>query len=141
MYLLPLYFVYLSNPSKYTHLVTALYRKHGTSFLTGALYTDSQAIVKNIIYTVTCLQLLDKTGKIPYYILLDGTDRLEGIFGEARTQDHGQNFDILQFVHKLCIGVEINAILERNPKLYRGHKHLNLLNAHIWLGRVKRSPF
>lgn len=128
--------------STYSHLITALYRKHKSGFLTNQLYADSQAIVKNIIYTTARLQLLNKA--IPYYILLEGTDRLEGVFSHARTQDHSSNFDILQLSHKLSIGAEINAIYARRPHLHRGHRRLNLTNAkgidHInprsWRGNV-----
>ncbi|KAF5342231.1 hypothetical protein D9611_002091 [Ephemerocybe angulata] len=113
--------------STYSHLITALYRKHRTGFLSSQLYADSQAIVKNIIFTAARLQSYQRN--IPYYILFEGTDRLEGVFSHARTQDHARNFDILQLAHKLSIGAEINAIYERHPHLHRGHKRLNLVNA------------
>ena len=35
--------------STYAHLITALYQKHRTGFLTSALLADSQAIVKNLL--------------------------------------------------------------------------------------------
>ncbi|TEB22324.1 hypothetical protein FA13DRAFT_1695305 [Coprinellus micaceus] len=112
--------------STYSHLLTALYRRHGSAFMNGALYADSQAIVKNIIFTAARLKILDKD--MEYFIILDGTDRLEGVFGTARTQDHGRNFDILQLAHKLSIGAEINAIYERHARLSMGHRRLKLIN-------------
>lgn len=132
----------LRSLSTYSHLLTAMYRKHRTAFVTSALYADSQAIVKNIIITIARMQTLDPT--LDYHILFEGTDRLEGVFSHVRTQDHARNFDILQLAHKLSIGAEINAIFERCPDLDRGHIRRNLINArgvdHInpksWIGDV-----
>ena len=61
-----------------------------------------------------------------YYILFEGTDRLENLFSQARTQDHARNFDILQLAHKLSIGAEIDAIFQKYPDLYHGHLRRNL---------------
>lgn len=72
--------------STYSHLITALYRMHKSSFLTAELISDSQAIVKNVIFTVAKLQIIDP--KTLYYIILEGSDRLEEVFSRARTQDH-----------------------------------------------------
>ena len=132
----------IKSLSIYSHLITALYRKHRTSFMNSVLFADSQSIVKNIIFTVARYQILDKS--IKYYVILEGTDRLEGVFSNARTQDHAHNFDILQLAHKLSVGAEINAIFERNPKLDRGHVRRNLhgargvdhVNPKSWKGDV-----
>ena len=104
--------------------------------------SDSQAIVKSIIFNVVRLQLIDPD--IKYYILFEGTDRLENVFSHARTQDHARNFDILQLAQKLSIGAEIDAIFQRYPDLDRGDIRRNLVNArgvdHInpksWVGNV-----
>ncbi|KAG5633966.1 hypothetical protein H0H81_004150, partial [Sphagnurus paluster] len=133
----------IQSLSAYSHLLTGLYTKHRLGFMTSALFADTQAIVKNVIFTTAELQLL-KNPEIEYYILFEGTDRLEGVFSHARTQDHARNFDILQLAHKLSIGAEINAIYERYPDLDRGHKRRQLFNArgvdHInprsWIGDV-----
>jgi hypothetical protein len=129
--------------STYSHLITALYRKSRTSFMNSALFADSQSIVKNIIFTTARLQIIDKN--INYYIILEGTDRLEGVFCATRTLDHARNFDPLQLSHKLSIGAEINAIFERNPELDRGHIRLNLsgacgvdrVNPNSWKGSAR----
>jgi hypothetical protein len=47
--------------------------------MTGALYADTQATVKNIIFTISRLQKIDPTSK--FYILHEGTDQLEHVFG------------------------------------------------------------
>ena len=117
----------IKSLSTYSHIITALYRKHRTSFMNSVLFADSQSLVKNIIFTVARYQILDKS--IKYYVILEGTDRLEGVFSNARTQDHARNFDILQLAHKLSVGAEVNAIFERNPKLDRGHVRRNLYKA------------
>ena len=95
--------------------------------MTSALYADSQAIVKNIIFTVARLQLVDPD--IDYHILFEGTDRLENVFSHVRTQDHARNFDIQQLSQKLSIGAEIDAIFQRYPDLDHGHIRRNLVNA------------
>ncbi|KAL0063888.1 hypothetical protein AAF712_009169 [Marasmius tenuissimus] len=43
----------------YVHLIATLYIRHQTAFMMGALYADSQAIVKNIIFLVARTQLVD----------------------------------------------------------------------------------
>jgi len=129
--------------STYSHLITALYKKHALEFMTSALFADSQAIVKNIIFTVARLQLVDPN--IDYHILFEGTDRLENVFSHVRTQDHARNFDIQQLSQKLSIAAEIDAIFQRYPDLDRGHIRRNLVNAqgvdHMnpksWTGNVR----
>jgi hypothetical protein len=128
--------------SVYAHLAAAMYLKHGLAFLTGALYADSQAIVKNIIFCIARLQLID--GNLKFYIILEGTDRLETIFSDVRTQDHSRNFDVLQLSQKLSVGAAISATFERHPNLDRGHCRLALKDAkgvdHVnpksWKGNV-----
>jgi hypothetical protein len=129
--------------STYAHITAAMYIRHKTSFLTSALYADSQAIVKNTAFQVAKLQAIDKN--IKYYIILDGTDHLEGLFSNVCTQDHNRGFDILQLSQKLSIASGISAVYARNPHLFRGHKWLMLLDAigidHVnpasWIGDVQ----
>ncbi|KAF9784546.1 hypothetical protein BJ322DRAFT_1195332 [Thelephora terrestris] len=112
---------------KYAHLICICWIRHGNSFMTGALYADTQAIVKNIIFSLAKQQILDSTQN--FYIILDGTDRLEQVFSDVRTQDHSRNFDLLQLSQKLATASTINSIFLRNPELNRGHRRLNLTNA------------
>ena len=111
----------------YTFLAAAVQIKHGTACLTGPLYADSHATVKNIIFTIARMQVMDSS--LLFYILLEGTDHLEGLFGDCRTQDHAQNFDIEQLAGKLSVATIINAGMESNPDLDRGHQHLSLKDA------------
>ena len=120
----------LHSLSTYSHLITAIYLRQGLAFMSSALFADSQAIVKNIIFTIARLQLEPTVpSNFSYHILFEGTDRLENIFSHVRTQDHARNFDILQLSHKLSIAAEIDAIFQRNPDLDRGHIRRNLVNA------------
>lgn len=129
--------------SKFAHLAAALYIRHGTACLTGALYADAQAIVKNIFFTVARLQIIDPN--LPFYIILEGTDRLEVLFCECRTQDHARNFDIEQLSEKLGVAMLIDAAFERNPDLDRGHRRLSLkgslgidrINPQSWIGNAR----
>lgn len=63
----------LRSLSTYSHLITALYLRHQLAFMSSALFADSQAIVKNIIFTIARLQTT-VPADFPYYILLEGTD-------------------------------------------------------------------
>lgn len=127
----------------YAHLIAAMWRQHGTRFITGALYADSQAVVKNIVLCVARLQLVDND--LSFYIILEGTDRLEGLFGDCRTQDHSWNFDVQQLSEKLATSSLIQGIFERNPDLDQGHRRLALkdalgidhVNPHSWSGDVR----
>ncbi|KAF8153089.1 hypothetical protein B0H34DRAFT_636120, partial [Crassisporium funariophilum] len=124
------------------HLITAMFQKHKTSFLTSALIADLQAIAKSIIFNTARLQIVDPESR--YYILFEGTDRLEGVFSHARTQDHACNFDILQLTQKLSIGAKVNAIFQCYPDLDCSHIRRNLAKArgvdHVnpksWIGDV-----
>ncbi|KAJ7661525.1 hypothetical protein DFH06DRAFT_1089043 [Mycena polygramma] len=113
--------------STYAFLAAALEIKHGSSCFTGPLYYDSQATVKNIIFTIAKMQLLNPNLK--FYIILEGTDRLEVVFSDCRTQDHARNFDVDQLAGKLAVGALINAAFQRNPDLDRGHRRLKLSGA------------
>ena len=112
---------------KYAHLVFACWIRHGSAFMTGALYADTQAIVKNIIFSLAKQQILDATHN--FHIILDGTDRLEQVFSDVRTQDHSRNFDLLQLSQKLATASTINSIFLCNPELDRGHARLSLTAA------------
>lgn len=126
----------------YAFLAAAVQIKHGTACLTGPLYGDSQATVKNIIFTIARMQMMDSN--LSFYILLEGTDCLEGLFGDCRTQDHARNFNIEQLAGKLSVATLINAAMECNPDLDRGHRHLFLkgamgidhVNPRSWTGNV-----
>ncbi|PPR04251.1 hypothetical protein CVT26_004196 [Gymnopilus dilepis] len=80
--------------STFAHLAAALYIKHGTVCMTGALYADCQSVIKNLVFVIAQAQEIDPNIKI--HIIHEGSDRLERLFGDCRTQDHGRNFDLLR---------------------------------------------
>ncbi|KAJ7023838.1 hypothetical protein C8F04DRAFT_969797 [Mycena alexandri] len=129
--------------SAYTFLAATLEMKHGSFCFTGPLYSDSQATIKNIIFTIAKMQLVNPNLK--FYIIMEGTDRLEVVFSDCRTQDHARNFDIEQLAGKLAVGVLINSTFEKNPDLDRGHRRLNVtgalgidhLNPKSWIGNAR----
>ncbi|KAJ7243487.1 hypothetical protein C8J57DRAFT_1556735 [Mycena rebaudengoi] len=77
------------------------------AFLAAALEIkhDSQATIKNIIFMIAKMQILNPNLK--FYIILEGTDRLE----------------------VLGVAALINAAFQRNPDLDRGHRRLSLSGA------------
>ncbi|KAG6819279.1 hypothetical protein H0H93_013480 [Arthromyces matolae] len=116
--------------STYAHITAAMYHTYGPTFIPGALYADSHAIVKNIIFTVARLQLSEAPATdSQYFAPHDGTDRLENLFSHLRTQDHSRNFDFMQLEQKLSVAVEINKIFEDNSDLDQGHRRRDLIDA------------
>lgn len=121
----------------YAHIAAVLYKRHQTACMTGALYADSQAAVKSIIFTIARMQEIEDMIRrdpsrdqsalpIKFFLGHEGTDRLEGLFGEARTHDHARNFDVLQLCQKLASSVIVSSTFERNPDIDPGHKRLKL---------------
>jgi hypothetical protein len=62
----------LESLSTYAHLAVALQLQHGPACLTGALYADTQAIVKNIFFVVARLQLI--SADLTLHLIHEGTD-------------------------------------------------------------------
>ena len=65
---------------------------------------------KKNIFTLAQMQIIDPN--LQFHILLEGTDRLEGLFGDCWTQDHARNFDLEQLSGKLGVATLINIIME-----------------------------
>ena len=128
--------------STYAHLAAATYMKHKTACLTEALYHDTQAVVKNIMFTIARTQLVNQD--LPLHILLEGTDRLEQLFADCRTLDHARNFDIDELSSKISTASMLNAAFQRHPELDKGHRQLSLkdamgidhINPQSWEGNV-----
>ena len=70
---------------------------------------------KKNIFTLAQMQIIDPD--LQFHILLEGTDRLEGLFGDCRTQDHAWNFDLEQLFEKLGVSTLIDIVMEQNPEL------------------------
>ncbi|KAJ7163663.1 hypothetical protein C8R46DRAFT_1163839 [Mycena filopes] len=110
--------------STYAHLLAGLQTKHGAACFTGPLYADSQAVVKNIMFIIARMQLINPN--LRFWIIHEGTDRLELVFSDCRTLDHARNFDIEQLASKLSLSALINAAFQRNPDMDRGHTRLSV---------------
>jgi hypothetical protein len=134
----------LQNLATYSFLAAAMHIKHGTDCLTNALYADTQATVK--MFTVARMKQVNPEKAL--YILLEGTDRLEALFGDCRTQHHARNFDIEQLGQKLGVATLIHSTMQHNPDLDTGHRCLSLkgttgivridhVNPKSWQGKVK----
>ncbi|KAG2029443.1 hypothetical protein BDR03DRAFT_803659, partial [Suillus americanus] len=106
----------------YAHLSFLLYRNHGTSFMSNQLYGDTQATVKNVMFLVAKVQILDDTQ--PFYLIQDGDDRLEGSFGHVRTDDHDPNMGVQRLCKKLGSAADRSDIFECHADWDRGHRRL-----------------
>ncbi|KAH7918505.1 hypothetical protein BV22DRAFT_993081, partial [Leucogyrophana mollusca] len=112
----------LKSLSTYAHLSFTLYRQHTTSFMSNQLYGDTQAMIKNIFFTVAKQRCFDDTQ--PVYIIQDDSDCLEGLFGDTRTQDHNPNMGVVRLCERLSSSADRADIFERHPDWDRGHRRL-----------------
>ncbi|PPR08202.1 hypothetical protein CVT24_001390, partial [Panaeolus cyanescens] len=111
----------------YSFLITIIYQKNKLDFMGGALLADSQAIVKNIVFTTARLQVTAPDAL--YFIIQEGTDREEGLFGEVRTMDHDPNPDTIGVCHKAALATKVHSIHEQHPSLNPGHTRLKSTTA------------
>ncbi|KAJ7021778.1 hypothetical protein C8F04DRAFT_1273273 [Mycena alexandri] len=97
----------LASFSEFAHLCFAFYRMHGSSFLSNQLYGD--------------LQALDLDPECAFYLYQIGSDRLEEMFAEVRTESHDSNFDALQLSERLSTAADTLGIFDENPEWHQGH--------------------
>ncbi|KAJ7253987.1 hypothetical protein C8J57DRAFT_1076553 [Mycena rebaudengoi] len=109
----------LTSLSKFGHIAFVLYRLHGSSFLSNQLYGDLQALVKAAFFCVAQQQNLDP--EQAFYLYQLGSDRLEEMFAETRTESHDSNFDALQLSERLSSAVDSVGIFEEHPEWHQGH--------------------
>jgi hypothetical protein len=112
----------VENLSTYAHLTAAIQVESGTSCLTGPVYADSQASVKNLVFDIARAQLVDSNLKL--YIMLDDTDRLELLFSAVCTLNHARDVNAKQLGLKLGTAAAQEAIYLRHPELGPGSKCL-----------------
>ncbi|EKM60429.1 uncharacterized protein PHACADRAFT_132972, partial [Phanerochaete carnosa HHB-10118-sp] len=115
----------LASLSKFAHLAYALYIHHGSAFMPNPLFSDSQALVKAAFVCVVRQQDLDPLAL--FFLFLLGSDRLEQLFAEVRTQCHDRNCDIKQLCSRLGIAVDMLMTLNRYPSWDRGHRRRSFL--------------
>ncbi|KAI0068929.1 hypothetical protein BV25DRAFT_1844785 [Artomyces pyxidatus] len=113
--------------SRFGHLSFALYHLHGSSFMSNQLYGDTQAFVKAAFVAVERQRHLDED--LPFYLYQMGSDRLEEIFGEVRTQNHDRNCDILQLSDRLSTSVDNVDILNSYPRWNPGQRRISYTGA------------
>ncbi|TFY65982.1 hypothetical protein EVG20_g5104, partial [Dentipellis fragilis] len=113
----------LRSLSKFAHMSFYLYRQHGSSFMSNQLYGDTQALVKAAFVCVARQKALDPSKKFHLYQL--GSDRLEEVFGEVRTQTHDRNCDITQLSDRLSTSVDCVDIFNHHPEWNRGHRRIS----------------
>jgi hypothetical protein len=109
--------------SEYAHLSFALYRKHGSSFMSNQLYGDLQALVKSAFILVAQQKLLDKTKS--FYVYQLGQDRIEETFAEVRTESHDRNCDVVQLTDSLSAAADCIEIYNRHPEWNRGQRRIS----------------
>ncbi|KAG8718339.1 hypothetical protein FRC09_012817 [Ceratobasidium sp. 395] len=132
----------ITSLSKCAHLIFALYRIDGTKFLSGQLFYDIQASIKNVIFCVAKTQLIGSD--TPFYLLQTGTDRLEARFGTYRTATSDTNGDLMQMCDRAAGTQHIDEIFLVHPDWNRAPYRLSLdgksgidhTNPSSWTGDV-----
>ncbi|KAJ7824429.1 hypothetical protein B0H13DRAFT_1658509, partial [Mycena leptocephala] len=109
----------LESLSKFAHMAFVFYRLHGSSFLSNQLYGDLQALVKSAFFCVARQQELDP--EQAFYLYQLGSDRLEELFAEVRTESHDSNFDALQLSERLSSAADAQGIFDEHPEWHQGH--------------------
>ncbi|RDX39380.1 hypothetical protein OH76DRAFT_1300955, partial [Lentinus brumalis] len=115
----------LTSLSAANHFLYILYARNRTSFCPGQWFYDVGSLIKNIFFTAGRHKVTDGAPE-EYYILQDGTDRLEGNFGIYRDMDSSHNVDILQLSHRASSAAEVAQIYAHHPEWDHGHKRLRL---------------
>ncbi|KAK7006523.1 hypothetical protein R3P38DRAFT_3213818 [Favolaschia claudopus] len=109
----------LADLSKFAHLAFYFYRQHGSSFLSNQLYADLQTIVKAAFFCVARQKNLDPTRA--FYLYQIGSDRLEEMFAEVRTESHDSNVDSLQLSERLSSAADSVQIWNEHSEWHQGH--------------------
>lgn len=115
--------------SKFAHLSYALFSLHGPSAITGQLYGDNQAFVKAAFVCVAKQKVAD--GSLPFYLYQLGSDRLEELFSDIRSQSHDRNCDILELADRLSISAEDLQIYGQHPEWSRPSRRRTFTGSEI----------
>ncbi|KAG8769712.1 hypothetical protein FRC12_004790 [Ceratobasidium sp. 428] len=132
----------ITSLAKCSHLLFALYWADGTKFITGQLFYDIQASIKNAIFCVAKTQLVGS--ELPFYLLQTGTDRLESRFGTYRTATCDRNGDLQQMCERAAATQYVDQIYADHPSWNRAPYRLSLdgksgvdhTNPISWIGDV-----
>ena len=107
------------------HISCAIYRKNKSGFIPSQLMFDTQIMGKAAFFNVAKTQIDNQDGS--YWIIQQGTDALEKIFGVVRTMiGNDTNVDLYQLAGRLTAAVESQKILAEHPEWDAAPKRLNL---------------
>jgi hypothetical protein len=114
----------MSLLAKYALMGAWFYRRDTTRFLPNQLYIDSMTCIKNAYICLAKQKILDP--RESFFLILLGTDCVEQLFACARMiGGHNPNFGLYTFALLLGMGLDINRVLDNNPKWHVGHRRLN----------------
>jgi hypothetical protein len=120
----------IHNLSVYDHMSFILFRNFRLKFMSNQLYSDSQTMVKNMVFTVAKQIELDPTGEVNAYH--DGTDPVEEHFGFSREiGGHNSAMNFKQGVEQSGWACDTRGVHQRNPGLHAGHRQWNITQAEI----------
>lgn len=105
------------------HLLLILFRAHRTSFMTGQLYHDTQAMIRALFYCV--LQAQQHCPSEPMFLWQVGTDGLENLFALVRTMTHASNVDAKELADRLGAAVALEEIYNKHPDWTKVSRRLN----------------
>jgi hypothetical protein len=113
---------HLVNISKLGHLFFVVFRASKTKFVAAQNYSNTQSIVKGLFKAIAQCQIENIN---EFYVFLFSDDRLEQLFGTARTLVGAmRNFDMLQLGERLAAAAQLEAIFEEYPQWRRLSRHL-----------------
>ena len=117
----------LTHLSTAAHLAFYLYTDNGarTDFMPSQSYVDVMIMIKNAYFCVAKSKVDHPDGK--FFLILLGTDKLEGFFGLIRTAVGTDcNADLLQLGSRASGLTEVAVILSLHPEWDRSPRRLNL---------------
>ena len=117
----------LVHLSAAAHLMVYLFtaRDARNKAMPSLTFKDILLLVKNAYFCVAKAKIHTPDGK--FYLVLNGTDRLESTFGMVRMMvGNNANADILTLGHRLSHAVECLNILSEHPDWDRGPRCLQL---------------
>ncbi|GAA6040751.1 hypothetical protein JCM8097_003280 [Rhodosporidiobolus ruineniae] len=102
----------LERLAEASFLLLFAFDQNGTSFCSSELAHDLQAAIRSVYVTVAWLKHLNPDGVA--YPFQDGTDRLEELFGIARTiHGNDDSVDAVQFVETMTGALQANGVMEK----------------------------
>lgn len=101
------------------HLLFTIQRQVHTKFLPNQLYTDMQLTIQSAFMSVAKAHIfigesiLD--ANYEFFLVLEGSDGLEGVFACVRTQHHDRNMNLLEFCDRAGTAIDLSAVYDKHP--------------------------